>query len=446
MSEKKDEKVKEWILKKIVCIFAVVIILVSFGIEVLCQGENEADVSSNMNNDEVASEAYQAKYALKVTIDGEPLVFPDAQPFIDDNGRTLVPIRPIAEALGLSVGWDDSTKSVSLIGKNTVSFAIGEKKVTVNGEVKLMDTAAVIVDNRTFVPLRFLAESMDTAIEWYAREKKVNLWIKGEIEPVVLIEPEKEAERRKEIIANLRKYGDNGVGSSTPIITYEDLPQEEIERRAGIIEELKRYPYLTTGVITHEDLLQRESAYWYLAEDNEMIKTATAFMELSNNVDYRTIDETFIEEYKTFFVPGNRLQWYLPVEDHKWIYFDEKLQRVYDDIKNNNVICKARFISDNTISYGGLGGSTVRGRLEVYFESATSEYLNSIEGNMQIWTSDRDWYINESRVLNTGRWYYCDIDIKFGYSLLGQRDLWGSTYYTYSRLQYLSEFKPVEGD
>ena len=41
----------------------------------------------------------------KVSVDGVPVAFTDAKPFVDENGRTMVPLRPIADAMGLQVGW-----------------------------------------------------------------------------------------------------------------------------------------------------------------------------------------------------------------------------------------------------------------------------------------------------------------------------------------------------
>jgi hypothetical protein len=68
------------------------------------------------------------------------------------KGRTLVPLRFVAESLGAKVGWDNITKTVmiTLEGK-TLSFAIGELAPG-------MDVAAEIVNGRTMLPLRFIAE------------------------------------------------------------------------------------------------------------------------------------------------------------------------------------------------------------------------------------------------------------------------------------------------
>jgi hypothetical protein len=77
-----------------------------------------------------------------------------------DNGRTLVPLRFIANALGANISWNDATQEVTLIldGK-ILTFAIGE---TAPG----MDIPAQLVDGRTLVPLRFICEFFGAIVTW----------------------------------------------------------------------------------------------------------------------------------------------------------------------------------------------------------------------------------------------------------------------------------------
>ena len=58
-------------------------------------------------------------YAADVWTDGSPVVFSDVQPYWDDGGRFLVPLRPVAESLGLQVKWDETSQCVSVIGNYT---------------------------------------------------------------------------------------------------------------------------------------------------------------------------------------------------------------------------------------------------------------------------------------------------------------------------------------
>ncbi|MBQ7793568.1 MAG: right-handed parallel beta-helix repeat-containing protein [Clostridia bacterium] len=85
-------------------------------------------------------------------------------PVIADD-YTLVPIRFIAEALGAEVSWADGT--VSIIGENnTVSFKIGETAATLNGADVELTTAAQIIGERTFVPLRSVSELLQKEVFW----------------------------------------------------------------------------------------------------------------------------------------------------------------------------------------------------------------------------------------------------------------------------------------
>ncbi len=109
---------------------------------------------------------------IKITIDGEAKTF-DVMPQIID-GRTLVPMRAIFESLGAEVGWDEATKTAS--GKTattTVSLTIDKKAAKVNNKVVALDVAAQIIEGRTMVPARFVAESLGCKVDWDAATRTV---------------------------------------------------------------------------------------------------------------------------------------------------------------------------------------------------------------------------------------------------------------------------------
>ncbi len=381
--------------------------------------------------------------SVNVLVNGQAVLFPDAQPFIDENGRTLVPIRAIAEALGVEVGWDDANKAVSLTGDSTVSFVIGEKKALVNGQAETMDTAAVIVESRTFVPLRFASEYMGAAVEWYGETKTANIWMKEKEEGDLSepLDPDKEAEKRAKIIESLPQY--MGKKGADTIYTYDEITEEEAKRRAKVIEELKEYPFHLksnpTSSLTYEEHVDKYGEQ--LPKDYAQI--VTAFMELGNNVDYRTITENFIEEYRYFFKPGRGHKWYFWVED-KWYNTDQRIQKRYDEIREHEIIQKARFITDETLFRVATCETRVRGRFEVCFESASPEYLEDYEKSMIIWTGESEAHKNTSRALNIGKWYYCDVEIDLGYLASRDHTVWEHTKYNFCNIIYISEFKPLE--
>lgn len=95
-------------------------------------------------------------------------------PFIED-GRTLAPVRCL-EHFGMSVEWNGE-ESLVTVKKNEseIKIKIGEKTALVNDEERTLDVAAKIVNGRTYVPMRFIAEALNMKVEWDDEEKTVIL-------------------------------------------------------------------------------------------------------------------------------------------------------------------------------------------------------------------------------------------------------------------------------
>ncbi len=91
----------------------------------------------------------------------------DCAPYVDENNRTMVPVRFVGQALGATVNWNPSAKTVLIADEeNTVVFAIDSDEMTVNGRTMPIDTAAVIQDNRAMLPLRAVAESIGATVTY----------------------------------------------------------------------------------------------------------------------------------------------------------------------------------------------------------------------------------------------------------------------------------------
>ncbi len=91
----------------------------------------------------------------------------DAFPIIR-NGRTMFPVRFVAETLGATVEWDGSTSTAHITGVDgdTVSITIGERQAMLNGKAVELDVPAFIEKGRTYLPVRFVAESLGAAVNW----------------------------------------------------------------------------------------------------------------------------------------------------------------------------------------------------------------------------------------------------------------------------------------
>lgn len=103
---------------------------------------------------------------ITVYVDGAKLSF-DQPPIIQDD-RTLVPMRKIFEALDAQVIWDEPSQSVTAVrGTDVILFRIGEAGLYKNGQlVYTMDVPAQILNDRTLVPLRAVAESLGAGVGW----------------------------------------------------------------------------------------------------------------------------------------------------------------------------------------------------------------------------------------------------------------------------------------
>lgn len=88
-------------------------------------------------------------------------------PFIAPGDRTLVPVRFISESFGMDVGYDDATRKVTLSGGGyDIAMTLDSAEYTVNGEKKTLDVTAKSYNGRTMIPLRAMAEAIGKKVFW----------------------------------------------------------------------------------------------------------------------------------------------------------------------------------------------------------------------------------------------------------------------------------------
>ena len=130
----------------------------------------------------LGSTAFAAE-PIKVYIDNTRLDM-EVMPQIRD-GRTLVPMRAIFEALGAEVKWDnDSREASGKLGETVVTLKIDSKIAYVNGQPKELEVPATIVSGRTLVPARFIAESLGVEVDWDNESRTV--LINSDIDEIML--------------------------------------------------------------------------------------------------------------------------------------------------------------------------------------------------------------------------------------------------------------------
>ena len=99
----------------------------------------------------------------------------DAKPFIK-NDRTLVPLRCIVEAIGGEVNWDNDNRLVTVNSKGkNIELPIDSKTIKIDGKDVNIDQAAIIKGDRTFVPIRFIAENLDMVVNYINDTREIEI-------------------------------------------------------------------------------------------------------------------------------------------------------------------------------------------------------------------------------------------------------------------------------
>lgn len=101
----------------------------------------------------------------------------DAPAYINSENYTMLPVRAISEAFGATVNWDNASRTVTVLsGQRIISMTIGSRTMYINGTPVAMNTTAAIVNDRTFIPVRDLANSLGiSAINWTEASGTVTL-------------------------------------------------------------------------------------------------------------------------------------------------------------------------------------------------------------------------------------------------------------------------------
>ena len=125
----------------------------------------------------------------------------DVAPFVDENNRPLVPVSFVSRELGAKVDWNADDKAVTYTkGDTEIVLHIGVAHAMVNGVEVELDTAPVIVDGRTMVPVSFISRTLGFNVVWNGEAKTVTI-TEGAVaveQPAEEVEEVEEAEEVEE--------------------------------------------------------------------------------------------------------------------------------------------------------------------------------------------------------------------------------------------------------
>ncbi len=127
-----------------------------------------------------------AAAAQTVTVNGQPLYLNPGP--IERAGRVFVPLRAIFERLGAAVVYASGTINATK-GRTTVSLHIGSTQAAVDGQPQVLDVAPFIIGATTYVPLRFVAQSLGAQVGYDASTRVVSIELAGRMTPVEPIRP-----------------------------------------------------------------------------------------------------------------------------------------------------------------------------------------------------------------------------------------------------------------
>lgn len=101
---------------------------------------------------------------LSVELNGQPL---DGDPPLMQQGRVLVPLRNIFQALGAEVRFDAAAKTIrAQRGATVVELTLGQTAASISGRAVTLEVPAAALDGKTYVPLRFVAEALGSQVAW----------------------------------------------------------------------------------------------------------------------------------------------------------------------------------------------------------------------------------------------------------------------------------------
>lgn len=130
-------------------------------------GANDSDVVVSLQINDPIMEVNGVETEIDVGRGTKPIV---------SDGRTLVPIRAIIEAFDGVVGWDGATQTVELtMANDVITLVINNKTAYLNNTAHTLDVAPTVINGRTMLPIRFIAEGFNLGVAWEGDTQTVTI-------------------------------------------------------------------------------------------------------------------------------------------------------------------------------------------------------------------------------------------------------------------------------
>ena len=206
---------------------------------------------------------------VTVRVNGEDITFedPEALPKIMNN-RTMLAARAFYEKIGAKVDWNGKARTVTVSkDKDKIVLTIGSNKALVNGKEVALDSAAIIVNDKTYIPVRFVSEAFGYKVKYDPNEGMpiVDIFNITEKELADKLQ-ELEKEENYKMIASMKSTGQK---DEEIVKTLKDLYEgEELEKILAAKSDLDKNPELLKK---YQDQVKKEMEE-FLGDDKEEVK------------------------------------------------------------------------------------------------------------------------------------------------------------------------------
>ncbi|MEL7606132.1 MAG: beta-propeller domain-containing protein [Sedimentibacter saalensis] len=364
-----------------------------------------------------------AEDSVTVYVDNEKVDF-DVNPFIE-GGRTLVPLRGVFEKLGARVDWNKQIQEVVIKDDNNeIQMLLNKNKVMVNGEIKTIDVSTMMINSRTFAPLRFISENLGHDVRWDGSTNSVYITKNTSV-------PEnknilKTVGSKENLIAlleyNSKLYGylwtDRFVAAEDSNVTDKEEAVQQAPQEAGASQDHSDTNVQVEGV-QEGDIIKNDGKYIYI-KTGEKLKIIDSnplnpkIVSTVNVPENTSISEIYISGNKLVVIGQNNYYYIMkeyeksavPAEDKTvdYImpprYYDDRTNVLVYDISNveKPVLQRELLLNGNYLSGREING---------YLYMVTTKYLNIYYDRQDV---SLPYYIN---VLKNEKHEFTYDDIKY---------------------------------
>ena len=236
------------------------------------------------------------------------------------NDRTLLPVRAVVEEMGGTVAWDGATQTVTLnYNPDEIKLVIDSETATLNGAAQTLDTAPTIINDRTMLPIRFIAESFKFNVDWAEETQTVTI--------------------TKSATSTTTPITTSTNGGKTLVVYYS---------ATGSTESVANY----IATATNADIFELEPSQPYTSADLNYSNDSSRVVREHDNPELQdtTLVSTTVpnwSEYDTVFI-GYPIWWH----SASWV--------VYNFVKDNDFTGKTVIPFSTSASSGEVGDDVIK--------------------------------------------------------------------------------------